>query len=193
MATGRASSSGDGLVDEQIDVGDISDGVITSEFCLRWALAMSFCTRIAIIFLAAVGAAAAGNAVHPKRIAWFVTRDVIYPPLTPDQAAAGITRDELVVAIQQGATIVDARKPDEFGEGHIPGAINMPAEDPNSSLDSLRERATPEDLVTVYCGGQSCDDSRIVFDLLKANGFQNVRLYSGGWRDWTEAKLDVEK
>lgn len=154
---------------------------------------MSYATRIAIILLSAVAAAAVGNAVRPNRIAWFVTRDVIYPPLTPDQAAAGITRDEIVVAIQQGATVVDARKPDEFTEGRIPGAVNIPAEDPDSSLDSLHERATPEDLIIVYCGGEPCDESKIVFDRLKANGFQNVRLYFGGWRDWTEAKLDVEK
>jgi 3-mercaptopyruvate sulfurtransferase SseA len=81
------------------------------------------------------------DTVHPKRIAWFVTRDVIYPPPTPEQAAAATTRDELVAAIQQVAIVVDARKPDEFKKGRITGAINIPAEDPNSSMDGLYERA----------------------------------------------------
>ncbi len=152
--------------------------------------------RIAIILLAAVAAAAVAGAVHPRRIAWFVSRDVIYPSPTPEQAAATIGRDELLAAIQQGtvAAIADARKAEHFQEGHIPGAINIPADDnPAAHLDALTARALPEDLVIVYCGGDPCDDSKIVFDLLKANGFQNVRLYFGGWRDWTEAKLDVEK
>ena len=149
--------------------------------------------RIAIILAVSVAAAAAANALHPRRIAWFVSRDVIYPPPTTQQAAATISRDEVVAAIQQGATIVDARKVDHFQDGHIPGAINIPAEDPASHLDTLTARSLPDDPVIVYCGGDPCDDSKIVFDLLKQNGYQNLRIYFGGWRDWTEAKLDVEK
>ena len=149
--------------------------------------------RIAIILLAAAATAIAANALHPKRIAWFVARDVIYPPPTPEQAAAAIPREQVVAAIQQGAPVVDARKPDDFKEGHIPGAINIPADDPLPYMEALTARSLPEDLVIVYCGGDSCDDSKIVFDLLKGNGFQNIRLYFGGWKDWTEAGLDVER
>jgi len=149
--------------------------------------------RIAIILLAGVGAAAAANAVHPKRIAWFVTRDVIYPPPTPVQAAAAIDRQGVLDAIQQGATIVDARSPDHFADGHIPGAINIPYNDPIGHLASLQQRALPDDWVIVYCGGEPCDESQRVFDLLTQAGYQNVRIYFGGWQDWLEAKLDVEK
>lgn len=149
--------------------------------------------HIAIILLAAVAAGAVANAVNPKRIAWFVTRDVIYPPPTPEQAAAAVSRDEMLAAIQQGATLVDARKAEHFQEGRIPGAINIPSDDPASPLDELTSRALPEDLVIVYCGGEPCDDSRMVFERLKAYGYRNIRLYFGGWRDWTEANLDVEK
>ncbi len=154
---------------------------------------MRYTYHIAMILLMALAAATAANAVHPKRIAWFITRDVMYPPATPEQAAATIGQDELVAAIQQGATIVDARKADHFAEGHIPGAINIPWEDPPSYLDALHARALAEDPVIVYCGGDPCDDSKIVFDVLRADGFQNIRLYFGGWRDWTEAGFDVEK
>lgn len=149
--------------------------------------------HIGILLAAAVGAAAAANAVHPRGIAWFITRDVIYPPATPEQAAATISRDEVVAAIQQGATLVDARKAEHFKEGRIPGAINVPSDEPGSPLDELTARALPEDPVIVYCGGEPCDDSKIVFERLKAYGYQNIRLYFGGWRDWTEANLDVEK
>jgi 3-mercaptopyruvate sulfurtransferase SseA len=149
--------------------------------------------RIAIILLAAVAAAAAASALHPKRIAWFVTRDVIYPPPTPEQAAAAIGREEVLAAMEQGTAIVDARKAEHFEEGRIPGAINIPSDDPAGPLDALTARALPEDLVIVYCGGDPCDDSKIVFERLKASGFQNIRLYFGGWRDWVEANLHVEK
>jgi 3-mercaptopyruvate sulfurtransferase SseA len=149
--------------------------------------------RIAIIMLAASVAAAAANAIHPKRIAWFVTRDMIYPPPTPAQAAAAIRRQQVIEAMQQAAMIVDARSPDHFVEGHIPGAINIPYDNPTEYLAALQERALPDDLVIVYCGGEPCDESQMVFDLLRQVGYQNVRIYFGGWRDWLEAKLDVEK
>jgi 3-mercaptopyruvate sulfurtransferase SseA len=149
--------------------------------------------RIAIILLAAMAAAAAANAIHPRGIAWFVTRDVIYPPPTPEQAAATISRDEVLDAIRQGATVVDARKAEHFQDGRIPGAINVPSDDPASPLDDLIARALPEDPVIIYCGGDPCDDSKIVFERLKAHGYQNIRLYFGGWQDWIEANLDVEK
>jgi len=149
--------------------------------------------RIAIILLVAVVAAAAASAIHPRGIAWFVTRDVIYPPPTPEQAAATIGREEMLAAMQQGAAVVDARKAEHFEEGRIPGAINIPSDDPASPLDALTARALPEDLVIVYCGGEPCDESKIVFERLKTSGYQNIRLYFGGWRDWVEANLDVEK
>jgi 3-mercaptopyruvate sulfurtransferase SseA len=149
--------------------------------------------RILIILLVAAAAAVAANAASPRRIAWFVKRDVIYPPPTPEQAAAAIGRQEVVAALRQGVTIVDARSPDHFADGHIPGAINIPYNDPFGYLPALQERALPEDLVIVYCGGDPCDESQMVFDLLKQVGYQNVRIYFGGWLDWTEAKLNVEK
>jgi hypothetical protein len=104
--------------------------------------------RIAIILLAAIAAAATANALHPKRIAWFVTRDVIYPPPTPEQAAAAISRDELLAAMQQGAAIVDARKAEHFEEGHIPGAINIPLKSLGRETARQLESDRP---VIVYC------------------------------------------
>jgi 3-mercaptopyruvate sulfurtransferase SseA len=146
-----------------------------------------------MILAAATALATAANAVRPRRIAWFVPHDVIYPPPAPRQAAAAIARQDVMDALERGTAIVDARKPESFQAGHIPGAINIPADDPLPHLESLTMRCLPEDLVIVYCGGQQCDDSRIVFDLLTDSGFPNVRIYFGGWKEWTEAGLDVEK
>ena len=158
------------------------------------SLGMRRLFRIAIILLAAAATAIAANALRPKgdrlarpsRCDLPATNTRAAPP--PPSVATRWSR-----AIQQGVAIVDARKADLFEEGHIPGAIDIPADDPLPYLENLTIRSLPEDLVIVYCGGEPCDDSKIVFDLLKANGFTNIRLYFGGWRDWTEAGLDVEK
>ncbi len=154
---------------------------------------MTSALRILIILLVSVGSAAAVNAIRADGIDWFVAREVIYPPPTPDQAEADIERDEVLAAIERGAVAVDARPAHLFEQGRIPGAVNIPAEEPFAHLDALFMRALPETLVIIYCGGEPCDDSQIIFDLLRDNGFENARIYFGGWRDWTEAGLPVEQ
>ena len=36
------------------------------------------------------------------------------------------TIDQIVPALQEGATLVDVREAAEYREGHVPGAINIP-------------------------------------------------------------------
>ena len=38
------------------------------------------------------------------------------------------TAEELEQALAEGVQLVDVRTPGEFGEGHVPGAVNVPLE-----------------------------------------------------------------
>ena len=56
---------------------------------------------------------------------------------------------EILVAIEQQALIVDVRTPEEFADGHYPGAINIPHE---SILDGLNQLGvTTSTAVILYC------------------------------------------
>ena len=44
-----------------------------------------------------------------------------------------MTEDELNAATQKGAGIIDTRSPDEFGEGHFPGSVNIGLGSPSFS------------------------------------------------------------
>ena len=77
--------------------------------------------------------------------------------------------DEARRRVEAGATLVDVRSPEEFAEGHLPGAVNIPVGELAQLLGELGPTSTP---VVVYCrsGARSSRAER----LLKEQGFQDV-------------------
>lgn len=82
---------------------------------------------------------------------------------------------EILVAIEQQALIVDVRTPEEFSDGHYPGAINIPHE---SILDGLNQLGvTPGTLVILYC--RSGNRSGQAEQALREKGFTEARNAGG--------------
>lgn len=73
--------------------------------------------------------------------------------------------------------IIDVRKPIEFAEGHIQGAVNLPLNDMKdpASMALIDERQN----IYVHCAGGY--RSVIASSLLKRQGFHNMRNIMGGW------------
>lgn len=74
--------------------------------------------------------------------------------------------------IKRGATIIDVRTVQEFNEGHLENAVNMP-------MSALQEKASKLDrneTIVVYCrsGSRASHARRMLLDL----GF--VEVYNGG-------------
>ena len=85
--------------------------------------------------------------------------------------------------------LVDALPEDEFRKLHLPGAINIPA-------DQVRrlaaERIPNKDVeVIVYCAGSRCHTSDTRANEFNPMGYSNVRRYVGGKHDWLKAHLPV--
>ncbi|WP_047305975.1 ArsR/SmtB family transcription factor [Pseudomonas fluorescens] len=100
----------------------------------------------------------------------------------------GISREELRQRLQEGAmTLLDVRSPQEFAQGHLPGAINIPLEELEQRLAEL---AADQELVA-YCRGPYCVLSQNAAALLRAKGFK-VRRLDQGFTDWQAAGLRVE-
>ena len=91
--------------------------------------------------------------------------------------------------VGNGAVIVDVREPEEWGAGHIPGAIHVP----KSYLESRIEGAVPdhEKHVVLYCasGNRSAWAARTLLDDL---GFSNVESMTGGFTLWKDRGYEVE-
>ena len=91
-----------------------------------------------------------------------------------------------------GGFFVDAREPEEFDLGRIPGSINLPfdtaATDP-VLLESLNTGGRP---VIIYCGGGDCEVSLNLAWLLLEAGHQRVTYFQGGYPAWVQSGYEIE-
>lgn len=86
-------------------------------------------------------------------------------------AAPTITGEAAHQLVQkQGAVLLDVRTPQEFAEGHVDGALNIPVQELESKLASLP--ATKDQDVVVYC--RSGVRSARASGILKNAGFTRV-------------------
>ena len=92
-----------------------------------------------------------------------------------------ISMDEAVamMAEEQGYIILDVRRADEYAEGHIPNAINVPNE--TIGTDEIPELPDKDQLIMVYCrrGRRSKEASEKLMKL----GYTNIVEF-GGILDW---------
>jgi len=93
----------------------------------------------------------------------------------------------------RSSVFVDARSPEQFRKGHIPGAHLL-------TLDSFQESVSafldliPEDTTLVtYCDSEGCGSSREVAELLVEEGYADIRLFAGGWDQWVQAGYPQEQ
>ena len=63
-----------------------------------------------------------------------------------------ISRDELIARLQDHAlAIVDVMPRETFADGHIPGAINLPVADVETTASKLLANLAQE--IAIYCAG----------------------------------------
>jgi len=158
---------------------------------------VGFWARMAALCVAGAGLAALFNTLSPKGIAWVPdpnsgVRDEVL-------REAEIDVDHVWELLQTGqAIVVDARPGEEYDDGHIPGAINTSAQALPGSAELLMAQLPPRDAmmgmtILVYCQGQGCVDSMLVFDFLAGLGYrESVRILRGGWPAWQDANMPVE-
>ena len=88
---------------------------------------------------------------------------------------------------RQAYVIVDARSPEAFAGGHVPGAINLPHRTITAETASFPKEAT---LVT-YCDGIGCNASTKAAVKLSRLGYR-VKEMIGGMDWWRRDGLPVE-
>ena len=93
-----------------------------------------------------------------------------------------VTMDEALSIMQEenDYIILDVRRPDEFAEKHIPGAVNIPNETIGTA--EIRDLPDKDQLILVYC--RSGNRSKQASEKLVALGYTNVVEF-GGIIDWT--------
>lgn len=83
-----------------------------------------------------------------------------------------------------GVTIVDARVPEDYKYGHLPGAVSLPIASRPAERRAFANSLPSGGRVIVYCQSSGCRWADSVAADLCNRGFVNIAVYRGGWQDW---------
>lgn len=112
------------------------------------------------------------------------------PPAKP----ADIGMDEARRIFKDGsATWVDARSPENYRFGHVPGAVSVPSSDFEAGYARAADRLPKGSRIVVYCESANCDESEIVIEKLLKKGYGNLVHFTDGWAAWETTDLPQEK
>lgn len=140
------------------------------------------------------------------------------PPfcIQPMEVARGVDTIgelELIAFLQNQVSngtglLIDARVPEFYGKGWIPGAVNVPfttlAEDNPYRNDILKALGAVElgDVLdftnalelTIYCNGPWCQQAPIAIQTLLEAGYpaEQIKYYRGGMQDWLILGFNTE-
>lgn len=101
--------------------------------------------------------------------------------------------EEAKVLFESGrALFIDARSAGEYNDAHIPGAVLITVGEAPTKIPQLKDVLKDKVLVP-YCHGAGCHLSdKVAYSLFDA-GYKKVVIYFGGWPEWTQANMPVEK
>lgn len=86
--------------------------------------------------------------------------------------------NDLTTLVENGSLVVDVREPNEYEDGHIPGAILVPL---STVLENTQEFESDE---TVYVVCRSGGRSMQACEMLQEVGITNVVNVAGGTMGW---------
>ena len=91
---------------------------------------------------------------------------------------------------KNGALFVDARSEEYLEDGFIPGAINN--DDTDALSDEIAALIGFDRGFVIYCSDDDCGSSEDLAYDLQEYGFNNILVFKGGWKTWSESGLDIE-
>lgn len=111
------------------------------------------------------------------------------PTKNPQEPFYRLTVAEAKELLDGGAHIIDVRNPDEYANGHVPGAPLIPV----NSVFARREELPKDGKLIFICSvGQR---SALACEMAAAGGIPAERLYNieGGTEAWVKAGETLEK
>jgi rhodanese-related sulfurtransferase len=106
------------------------------------------------------------------------------------RAGATVGTQELVRLVnKENAVVLDVRERNEFMEGHIVDALNIPYASLESRLDEISQHKEKPIVIACKMG----QHSGAAGTLLQKNGFTNVTRLTGGYAEWRAQNLPVVK
>jgi len=102
-------------------------------------------------------------------------------------SAKDITQAELqqLMQTEKEVVLLDVRTVEEFVEGHIPSALNIPHKELEARLAELSD--AKEIQIVIYC--RSGRRAEVAKQVLVKNGFTHLDHLTGDFNGWTSSKL----
>ncbi|HET6655246.1 MAG TPA: rhodanese-like domain-containing protein [Gammaproteobacteria bacterium] len=104
------------------------------------------------------------------------------------QGKFDVAPNDAIRLINQGAVVVDLRGPDQFKQGHIGEARNVPMAELKEQVDKLAKAGNG---LLVYCTDGK--NGMRAIKLLTARGVERVFNLKGGFTAWRRDNLPVVK
>ena len=99
-----------------------------------------------------------------------------------------INQADRVKSLRDGSVVLlDVRPENEYGFGHLPGAVNIPLRQLEQRLSELPRNHE----IVAYCRGPYCVLSFEAVAALRECGFK-VRRFDQGFSEWKAAGLPIE-
>ena len=114
---------------------------------------------------------------------------LLWPVLAGGGASGLSTADAVQLINRQKAVVVDVCGPEEYAEGHVSGAKNVPLAQLQERLPTVvKNKSVP--IIMVCSRGARARRAAI---MAKQIGYDNAQALAGGLSAWREANLPVEK
>ena len=114
---------------------------------------------------------------------------LLWPVLAGGGAAGLSTADAVQLINRQKAVVVDVCGPEEYAEGHVSGAKNVPLAQLQERLPTVvKNKSVP--IIMVCSRGARARRAAI---MAKQIGYDNAQALAGDLGAWREANLPVEK
>ena len=157
--------------------------------------------KLIILLGFAVIAAFTVNYYSPKGIALFGQWDTSKGAITAKQKNDPVTGSFEIKDANTDretyntgkAVFVDARSYEAFIDGHIKGAVSIPANQFFEFIDPLKTKYPSTTAVITYCSGRECNDSHELAQYLIDEGYANVKVFIDGYQEWERKGYPVEQ
>lgn len=144
---------------------------------------------IILLFWSSVGLGI--NVISSKSIPW-----VYEPP--PDLTISGVKvplvdeKKALSYLDDPGTTFVDTRKREHYAEGHVKGAVSLPANDKEERFPLVQPLLPEDNRLVLYCYSPECEDAERVAEFLVQLGYNHMVIMSPGFPQWKRAGYPMD-
>ncbi len=120
---------------------------------------------------------------------------------SPEARLTENSGESLIISLEEAkalcsdkdAVFLDARSPEDYAQGHIRCALNIPWQAFDEYIDRVWDKIPDNAWIVTYCDGEHCSLSEDLAKELLSMGYENVKVLLNGWTRWLGAGLPVGK